>query len=111
LAPSRGQGAARGSRDGAEDFYLKTRSDGLESTQSNWNTECNNTSNYIQLVAKLNRHLRKYKVDMKPDIDYTGVHKALPYALAKILPTIIFDGIMMFSMIGPTEADPWDERR
>ena len=56
---------------------------------------CNPASHYFELVAKPNWHLRQHRVNMKPDLDHTGVRKALLYAHDKKVPGRIFDGLRM----------------
>ena len=100
-----GRGATRGRRDRAEEFFLKTRPETLQSKQGEGGVECALTSNYFELIAKPNWRLLQYRVDMKPDIEHTGVRKALLYAHVAILPKMIFDGTMMFTTTRLTQDD------
>ena len=104
-APSVGRGATRGRRDRADEFFLKTRPEALQSKQGEGGVVCNLASNYFELVAKPNWRLLQYRVDMKPDVDHTGVRKALLYAHAEKLPKMIFDGTMMFTTTRLTQDD------
>lgn len=92
-----GRGATRGRRDRAEEFYLRTRPEALSSKQGEGGVDVTLGTNYFELIAKPNWRLLQYRVDMKPDIEHTGVRKALVYSHASNLPKIIFDGTMMFT--------------
>ena len=95
--PSVGRGATRGRRDRAQEFYVKTRPDSLQTKKGTEGTEINLGTNYFALVAKPNWRLLQYRVDMKPEIDHTGVRKGLLYVHKASLPKFIFDGTILFT--------------
>lgn len=92
-----GRGATRGRRDRAQEFYVKTRPDSLQTKKGTEGTEINLGTNYFALVAKPNWRLLQYRVDMKPEIDHTGVRKGLLYVHKASLPKFIFDGTILFT--------------
>ena len=94
-APSVGRGAVRGRRERDETILRRTRPEAVTSKQGEGGTDIAVTSNYFELIAKPNWRLLQYRVDMKPDIDHTGVRKALLYAHKEKLPKFIFDGTMV----------------
>ena len=94
-APSVGRGAVRGRRERDETFLRRTRPEAVTSKQGEGGTDIAVTSNYFELISKPNWRLLQYRVDMKPDIDHTGVRKALLYAHKERLPKFIFDGTMV----------------
>ena len=96
-APSVGRGATRGRRERADEYFLRTRPEDLQSKRGEGGSEITVASNYFELIAKPNWRLLQYRVDMKPEIDHTGVRKALLYAHKEKLPKILFDGTMLFS--------------
>ena len=63
-------------------------------------------SNYFALVAKPKWRLLQYRVDMSPDIDHTGVRKALLYHHKATLPKFMFDGTVLFTTtrLNPNDA-------
>ena len=73
---------------------MKTRPDSLQTKKGTEGTDINLGTNYFALIAW---RLLQYRVDMKPEIDHTGVRKGLLYVHKAILPKIIFDGTIMFS--------------
>jgi len=95
--PSVGRGATRGRRDRAQEFFVKTRPDTLQSKKGAGGMDIALGTNYFQLVAKPNWRLLQYRVDMKPDIDNTRVKKALLYSHKPSLPKILFDGTILFT--------------
>merc|ERR1711970_991164 len=95
--PSVGRGATRGRRDRAQEFFMKTRPDSLQSKKGTDGQEVTLGSNYFSLIAKPNWRLLQYRVDMKPDIDHTGVRKGLLYVHKASLPKFIFDGTILFT--------------
>ena len=95
--PSVGRGATRGRRDRAEEFFLTTRPQALQSKQGEGGTEVTLASNYLELISKPNWRLLQYRVDMKPDIEHTGTRKAMLGAHRERLPKYIFDGTIMYS--------------
>ena len=96
-ASSAGRGAVRGRREREETFLLRTRPEDLQNKRGEGGSEITVASNYFELIAKPNWRLLQYRVDMKPEIDHTGVRKALLYAHKEKLPKILFDGTMLFS--------------
>ena len=96
-APSVGRGATRGRRERADEYFLRTRPEDLQSKRGEGGSEITVASNYFELIAKPNWSLLQYRVDMKPEVDHTGVRKALLYAHKEKLPKFIFDGTMIFA--------------
>merc|ERR1719244_843984 len=102
---SMGRGAVRGRRDRATDFYVRTRPDTLQSKKGTLGDEMACASNYFALIAKPNWRLLQYRVDMKPDIDHTGVRKGLVGTHRSVLPKYMFDGTVMFTTTRLTPDD------
>ena len=103
--PSVGRGATRGRRDRAQEFFMKTRPDSLQSKKGTDGQEITLGSNYFSLIAKPNWRLLQYRVDMKPDIDHTGVRKGLVGTHRSVLPKYMFDGTIMFTTTRLTPDD------
>merc|ERR1719233_2482516 len=59
--PSVGRGATRGRRDRAQEFYVKTRPDSLQTKKGTEGTEINLGTNYFALIAKPNWRLLQYR--------------------------------------------------
>ena len=62
-------------------------------------------TNYFEVISKPGWRLLQYRVDMKPEIEHTGMRKALLYTHKDKLPKMIFDGTMMFTTARLTQDD------
>ena len=63
-----GRGATRGRRDWAEEFFLQTRPEILQSKQGEGGINVQLVSNYFELITKPNWQLLQYRVDMMSNI-------------------------------------------
>ena len=104
-APSVGRGATRGRRDRADEFFTRTRPADLQSKRGDGGTDVAVATNYFEVISKPGWRLLQYRVDMKPEIEHTGMRKALLYTHKDKLPKMIFDGTMMFTTARLTQDD------
>jgi len=95
--PSVGRGATRGRRERAQEFFVKTRPDKLETKQGTGGQEIAVAANYFELIAKPNWRLLQYRVDMSPNIEDTRFRKGLLGEHRANLPKYMFDGTMLFT--------------
>ena len=53
-------------------------------------------SNYFEVLKRPDWHLLQYRVDFTPDIDHTGVRKAMLKQLEAKIGKYIFDGTLLY---------------
>lgn len=55
-------------------------------------------SNYFEMTSRPDFHLLQYRVDFKPDIEHTGVKKALIRVHENSLGKYVFDGTLLYAV-------------